>query len=204
MHRDWNQHYASGNTPWDGTDPAPELVALAEQGRLPRGRALDIGCGTGACVRYLASRGYEVVGVDVSPLAIERAKALGGASSAAVALGVGDFLAAPPQGPFDLVFDRGCFHVFDAAADRARFAERVAGCLAPTGLWLSLIGSTEGPARDHGPPRRSARDLVLAVEPSLRIVELREFVFDAGPHGSVAGWILLAGRRAVPAQPSSV
>ena len=63
-----------------------------------------------------------------------------------------DFLAAPlPDGPFDFVFDRGCFHVFDEPEERARFAAHVVPALASGGLWLSLIGSTEGPARELGP-----------------------------------------------------
>ena len=38
-----------------------------------------------------------------------------------------DFLKeTPPGGPFDFVFDRGCFHVFDDDHDRARFAQKVA------------------------------------------------------------------------------
>ncbi|HLU66750.1 MAG TPA: hypothetical protein VKZ63_10765, partial [Kofleriaceae bacterium] len=106
-------------------------------------------------------------------------------------------------GPFDLVFDRGCFHVFDEPADRQRFAEKVAACLGPDGMWLSLIGSTEGPPRDHGPPRRSARDIASAVEPSLAIVELRAIEFDLNLPIQADAWLLLARRRAVPAQPST-
>lgn len=67
---------------------------------------------------------------------------------------VWDILVAPPPGgPFHFVFDRGCFHVFDEAGEREQFAAQVAAVLAPGGLWLSLIGSTEGPPREVGPPR---------------------------------------------------
>jgi len=98
---------------------------------------------------------------------------------------IGDFLAeAVPGGPFELAFDRGCLHTLDEAAARARFAEAPAGLLVPGGLWLSLIGSTEGPPRDVGPPRRSARDVVAAIEPALEVVELRATVVDLNhaPH----------------------
>ena len=45
--RNWNEHYASGQTPWDSGEPDPALVAAVEDGTIPAGRALDVGCGTG-------------------------------------------------------------------------------------------------------------------------------------------------------------
>lgn len=204
MARDWDEHYRAGEMPWDTGHPDPELVALLEAGRLPRGRALDIGCGTGTTVLYLAEQGYDAVGVDLSRLAIEQASGKPRPARGSVEFRQLDFLVDPPAGPFDLVLDRGCFHVFDGTGERARFAARVAGCLAPDGLWVSLLGSTEGPARDHGPPRRSARDIAAAVEPVLEIVELRGARFDADLPSAARAWVLLARRRGVPAQPSTV
>ena len=97
-----------------------------------------------------------------------------------------DFLTAPPpDGPFQFVFDRGCFHVFDEPGERQRFAAQVAAVLTPGGVWLSLVGSTEGPPREVGPPRRSAREVILAIEPVLEIVELRSAAFRERRKGVV-------------------
>ena len=80
---DWNAHYASGFTPWDSDEPDPALVATVEAGTIPAGRALEVGCGTGTNALWLAARGFDVLGVDVSPLAIDRARAkLSGAANA--------------------------------------------------------------------------------------------------------------------------
>lgn len=205
MKRNWDEHYGTGETPWDTDQPAPALVTLLDEGRLPQGRALDVGCGTGTNVRYLAEHGYDVVGIDVAGRAIERAEALMDPENGSVELQQLDFLVdEPPGGPFDLVFDRGCFHVFDDPGEQRRFAERVAGCLAGDGLWVSLVGSTEGPPRDHGPPRRSARDVANAVEPALEILELRAIEFDADLPDRTSAWLLLARHRAVPAQPPTI
>jgi SAM-dependent methyltransferase len=51
------------------------LDAFAELVR-GRGRVLDVGCGTGHIGAYLADRGADVEGVDISPAMIERARAL--------------------------------------------------------------------------------------------------------------------------------
>jgi SAM-dependent methyltransferase len=201
--RDWNASYAAGELPWDTGVPDDELLAVVERGIVRVGRALEVGCGTGTNALWLAQHGFDVVAVDVAPLAIEAARKRvsdGGQCEFAVL----DFLVEdPPRAPFDFVFDRGCFHVFDDQETRARFAARVAALLAPGGQWLSLIGSTEGPPRDTGPPRRTARDVMNAVEPALQIVELHTFHFDAPMEIPPPAWSMLARRREVPAQPST-
>lgn len=203
--RDWNEHYEQGAMPWDTETPDQGLVDFVRGRRLVPGRALDIGCGTGTHALWLAGQGWDVLGVDISPRAIERAhaRAEGTPVTGTIRFAVDDFLAAPPEGPFDVVFDRGVFHVFDAAEDRARFAVHVARSLAPSGYWLSLLGSTEGPPRDEGPPRRSARDIANAIEPVLEIVELRSAVFDLDRQVQPRAWWCVARPREVPAQPST-
>lgn len=209
-HPDWNASYAAGNKPWDTGHPSLHLVEAVRAGTIPAGRALEVGCGTGASALWLAAHGFEVVAVDLSPLAIEeaRGKAAGaGAGAERCRFEVADFLTSePPGGPFSFVFDRGCFHVFDEPEVRARFAAHVAALLSPGGMWLSLIGSTEGPAREFGPPRRTARDVMDAIEPSLELVTLSAVEFEPG-HGTGMpawpAWLCLSRLREVPAQPST-
>jgi hypothetical protein len=75
--------------------------------------------------------------------------------------------------------------------------------LGPGGLWLSLIGSTEGAERDHGPPRRSLRDIATAVEPALAVLELRASLFRAHHPTPAPAWLCLSQKRTLPAQPST-
>jgi SAM-dependent methyltransferase len=200
-HPPWNERYASGEPlPWDTGAPDPLLVEMVESRAIAPGATLEIGCGTGTNAIFLAEHGFEVLGVDVSPLAVEKAreKARGRGRFETI-----DFLdASPPGGPFQFVFDRGCFHVFDDERERARFAERVAAQLVEGGTWLSLIGSTEGAPREVGPPRRSARDVMAAIEPSLEIVTFRSAQF--GVEGEdLKAWLCLSRKRTIPAQPST-
>jgi SAM-dependent methyltransferase len=161
---------------------------------------LEIGAGTGTNAIWLAEHGFEVLGVDVSPLAVERAHTKLEGRPLGCGFATLDFLTAPPPGgPFQFVFDRGCFHAFDEPGERQRFAAQVAAVLEPDGLWLSLIGSTEGPPREVGPPRRSAREVALAVEPALEIIELRSAAFRE----DTKAWFCLSRKRTIPAQPST-
>ena len=57
---------------WDTGIPAPELVRFIA-GK-PPGNAIDVGCGTGTNLLYLARRKWKVTGIDFAPLAIARAE----------------------------------------------------------------------------------------------------------------------------------
>jgi methyl halide transferase len=200
----WDERYEAGETPWDTGEPDEHLVEFLRSNPVKGGRALDVGCGTGTNALWLAEQGFTVLGVDISSAAIERALAKAAKRVLDCHFATADFLSeAISDGPFDLVFDRGCLHVFDKAEDRARFAQRVASLLKPEGRWLSLIGSTEGPERDIGPPRRSAREVIGALEPELEIIELRSIQFRANLPAPAAAWRCLARPRLVPAQPST-
>lgn len=202
MSQDWNEHYSRGELPWDTGEPDPHLVEFVKRGAVPPGRVLEIGSGTGTNAVWLAAQGMDVIGIDIAERAIEKARLRAG-RAAGVAFVHGDFLAAHlADGAFDFVFDRGTFHVFDEARTRERFAARVASLLKPEGFWLSVIGSTEGPAREQGPPRRSALDIVRAIEPVLEVVELRATEFHSDDRAPRA-WACLSRRRVVPAQPST-
>src|SRR5262245_55629215 len=108
----WNERYAAGEPlPWDTGTPDPQLVEMIESGAIAPGRTLEIGCGTGTNAIFLAKRGFDVLGVDIAENAVNMASAK---ANGLCRFEVVDFLAAPPAaGPFDFVFDRGCFHAFD-------------------------------------------------------------------------------------------
>lgn len=116
--------YRLGMTPWEkyGTTAAASIAAVLdreEQGRArPLGRALDLGCGRGQFTPELARRGWEAVGVDYVPAAIEAAR---GRSPRDVTYVVGDVtnLTAASLGHFAFFLDIGCFQGLDAGQRRA-------------------------------------------------------------------------------------
>lgn len=193
----WDQRYVDGELPWDSGAPDVHLGGVLERYGVEPGKALEVGCGTGTNTVWLAEQGFEMTGLDIAPTAVDRAVAKAAAAGVRCELVAGDVLRDEiPGAPYSFVYDRGVFHVFDAAEDRARFASRVAELLAPDGMWHSLIGSTDGPPRDHGPPRRSATDIAQAVERHFEILELSSTTFDRGSHRHARAWVLVARRRA--------
>ncbi|MEU7726960.1 class I SAM-dependent methyltransferase [Streptomyces sp. NPDC040724] len=111
----WDGFYAdrSKAVPFFVSKPDENLVSYVERGLVTPGRALDLGCGPGRNSLYLASLGFEVDAVDLSPAAIawagERAREVG----AEVRFHCGDAFALAAtglEGPYDLIYDSGCFH----------------------------------------------------------------------------------------------
>jgi SAM-dependent methyltransferase len=113
--------YRFGFTPWERyrTASAASIAALLdreETGRSrPLGRALDLGCGRGQYTPELARRGWEAVGIDYVPAAIEAAAAKG-QDVGGLSYVVGDVtqLASAHLRPFDFFLDIGCFQGLDA------------------------------------------------------------------------------------------
>ena len=60
--------------PWNMETPPKLLVELVDSGKVQPCKAIDLGCGAGNCAVYLATRGFDVTGVDYSPTAIKIAK----------------------------------------------------------------------------------------------------------------------------------
>jgi tellurite methyltransferase len=67
----WDDRYRSGS--YEGrTHPSALLAEWMP--KLPRGRALDVACGAGRNALYLAAAGFDVHAVDISSVALERAR----------------------------------------------------------------------------------------------------------------------------------
>lgn len=131
--------YWLGKPRWDTGVTPPEVQAAFQAGDIPPGAALDLGCGTGTNVIYMAQQGRQAIGLDFVPGAIRRARRK--AQQAGVA-GQTRFLVAdvtrlaeldlPPCG---FALDMGCFHGLRPEGQR-RYAEGLAQVLIPGGRFM--------------------------------------------------------------------
>ncbi|MEI8084294.1 MAG: class I SAM-dependent methyltransferase [Actinomycetes bacterium] len=97
----WDERYSADERVWSG-EPNGALVAEAEV--MVPGRVLDVGCGEGADAVWLALRGWDVTALDVSGVALERARqAAVDAGASVMWLHAGLLEADLPEGGFDLV-----------------------------------------------------------------------------------------------------
>lgn len=131
--------YLLGMTRWDTNQVPPEVTQAFQSGTLPPGAALDLGCGTGTNVIYMAKQGRQSIGIDFVPQAIAKAKAK--SQEAGVSTRT-RFITADvtrikelnlPQCVFAL--DMGCFHGLNPEG-QLKYAQCLAEILIPEGRYL--------------------------------------------------------------------
>ncbi len=178
----------AGSPPWDIGRPQPAIVRLEEAGEIP-GSVLDVGCGTGENALFLASRGHEVLGVDLVPAAIERARGKARERGLEVELRVWDALRLAELGRrFDCAIDVGLFHTLEDD-ERPVFAESLRAALEPGGRYVMLCWSDRNPW-GFGPRRVTRREIrqtfasgwaVESIEPDVLASKLEQ--------GEIHAWL---------------
>lgn len=194
---DWDTLYREGTPGWETGTPAPELVRTIDEGVVPPGTTLEIGCGTGADAIHLARCGFEVTGVDCSPLAIERARSRGEMDGAAVRFVLGDvFKFVESVEPFDFIYDAGFYH-FSRTANLGRYLDLLWRTTRPGSFCLTLAGST-GETAEGGPPQVSEDEIRSELGRLFEFVHVRPFQFES-PHRKAGflGWSCLMRRPQV-------
>ena len=178
----WDDAYARGvPAPWDIGRPQPAFVRLAEQGLLSR-RVLDSGCGTGEQTLLAAAHGADAVGVDVSGLAIRRAREKAAERGLMARFEVGDALRLADLGlTFDAIIDSGVFHVFDDE-NRARYVTSLASVLRPGGRCYLMCFSDRQPGTS-GPRRVSQPELRAAFSHGWTVASIEAAAFELSRPG---------------------
>jgi SAM-dependent methyltransferase len=170
----WDIAYRS-RPPWDSDLAADELVELVGRGRVGAGRVLDIGCGTGSNVVYLAEKGFDVSGVDISRVAIRKAVAKARERGVRCNFQVLDFTdteaVSKTLSTFHTILDAGCFHSL-SSQDRDSYADSLELVSHPGSLYL-LWCFLHGSRLSYGPPGVGEQEVELRFSKRFTIIERR-------------------------------
>jgi SAM-dependent methyltransferase len=143
----FDEFYRTTTPPWVIGEPQPAVVELERAG-LIRGKVLDVGCGTGEHTILLTGLGYDVLGIDFAPEAVEQARRNADAKGAGARFEVADAMNLPADPRYDTILDSALFHIFDDA-DRPKYVASLHGAVLPGGIVHVLALSDQG--RGFGP-----------------------------------------------------
>ena len=162
----WDARYSEQEgAMWSGR---PNGRFVAEVTGLAPGTALDVGCGEGADAIWLAGRGWTVTAVDVSTVAVDRARQAAERAGVTVAWMAGDVLAqALPEGAFDLVSLQ--YPALPTAAGDAAVA-RLLATVRPGGVLLAVYHDLDDHHRERMQEHGADPDDFVGVDDLARLV----------------------------------
>jgi SAM-dependent methyltransferase len=171
--------------PWNMETPPAPLVELVDSGKVQPCKAIDLGCGAGNYAIYLASRGFEVTGVDYSPTAIRIARENAKTKGVKCDFLVSDVVEEQDmlRQSWDFAYDWGLLHhIFPE--QRLKYIKNVHRILNPKGKYLSVCFSEKDTGFGGSGKYRKSRlgttlyfsnenELRELLEPYFEIIDLR-------------------------------
>lgn len=191
----WNERYHVGDTPWDSGIRSAELARVLKNEAINPARAVELGCGTGTNAIFLAQQGFDVTGIDCSPLALQQAGLKAEQAGVNVRFIAGDVCALPEDlGVFGFVFDRGCYHCV-RRDNLSGFLNTLRQITEPGSKYLLLAGSANEQS-DLGIPKVHEHEIRAELGELFDVHWMREFRFeDSGGAAGPLGWSCWMSRR---------
>ncbi len=193
--------------PWNIETPPEVLIRLVESGKVKSCKTIDLGCGTGNYSIYLASLGFEVTGIDISPTVIEiaqeNAKKKGIKCHFFVANVLGNLNEV--KDTFDFAYDWELLHhIFPE--QRTIYVKNVYKILNPGAKFLSVCFSFKDPGFGGSGKYRKTRlgtilyfssedELRELFEPYFKIKELITIEIRGKPNSHVANYVFMEKRN---------
>ncbi len=179
--RPWEEQYRDDDVesmPWFCPELDVDVASAIESTAIAPKTALDLGTGPGTQAIALARLGFAATGTDISPSAVEKAKARAEKEGVHVSFVCDDILDSSLEARFGLIMDRGCFHVLDAD-QRHTYINTVSDLLEDDGL-LFLKTFHKQETREEGPPNRfEAEDINSMFAPTFELITSSDSVFES-------------------------
>ena len=184
--------YQFESPPWEIQRPQT-CVQNAFRGGDIEGPVLDLGCGTGHNTVWMAEQGLVATGIDVSAVAIQRARALASQAQANVTFDVADARSYVSKEKFQTIVDSAVFHIFDDE-DQSRYLHAAKNALVAGGRLVGFGFSDEEPG-DWGPRRLSKSQLELCFADGWDLVSLDKVAYEIVRDEPVKAWRWIATRQ---------
>jgi len=157
---DWEQLYQEKpveTMPWFNPELDPDLEQALTVLNLHEGKFLDLGTGPGTQAIALARRGFQVTATDLSETAVQNARIRAEAEGLSITFRQDDILKSHLDHGFDILLDRGVFHVFPPNL-RPDYVAVIGRLLKPQGyLFLKCFSVEE--TREEGPYRFTPEEI---------------------------------------------
>ena len=162
--------------PWYNEILDSDLEDELARRKITNGKFLDLGTGPATQAIWLAKRGFNVIGSDLSETAIKRANSVY-ANEKNIDFVVDDILNSKLKAnEFDYIFDRGCFHVL-LPVDRQRYITKIKQILRNNGiLFLKCFSDKE--RRREGPYKFSQDEIMDLFNKHFEMVSIKETVYQ--------------------------
>ncbi len=192
-HPDWGQLYTAAKEealPWHFPSLDPDVLAEMKLLKGLGKRILDIGCGLGNQSHLITQNGHLVWATDVSEAAIRRARLLYKGTHFLV----DDITHTSLREEFDILIDRGCFHVLEPAS-RASYLRTVGRLLCPRGvLWLKVM-SEENENVDFGPHCFSKLALHQIFSSNFEVLKIHQTIYHGSTSHSPRAWFAVMRKK---------
>ncbi len=179
--RPWEEQYRDDDVetmPWFCPHLDKDVAWAIETLSIAPAKALDLGCGPGTQAIELSRLGFETTGADISPSAVRKAGERARKEGMAVTFICDDILNTQLNDRYDVIMDRGCFHVLDAD-QRSNYLRSVLRLLDGSG-YLLLKTFHKQETREEGPPNRfDAADIAKIFSGVFELVECRDTFFES-------------------------
>jgi cyclopropane fatty-acyl-phospholipid synthase-like methyltransferase len=162
--------------PWFNPELDEDLENALDEIGLQRGSALDLGTGPGTQAMELARRGFTVTATDISEAAISLASEKAQKQRLEITWKQDDILNTRLDRQFDLIFDRGCFHVL--APERRGDYVRIVSGLLKTGGYLFLKCFSRLQPGEEGPYRFTPQQIREIFGSRLSVLLIKETVYQ--------------------------
>jgi SAM-dependent methyltransferase len=179
--------------PWDIKTFDHNLKMLLDFLNLPKGKLLELGCGTGNDAKYLFEQGFDVTAIDISEDAIELAKQ--NTCGLNIDYIVGDFFKDLPNKQYDIVYDRGFLHNYQD--NFLEIFEKLNNILSKNGKYIFISGNPNQPIiKTCMPPPVFLGEIESYSSNWFKVVFVKEIVFKVDQnYNDCLGYIFLLEKR---------